>query len=263
VSDVESVEPSAGWGVLHLFYRIDARRAEEEPGGAKRVLDAIDAFVDGTHQVLTFTALGHKADIGVMALGPDLARLQVLQHELSRAPLVPTWSYLSLTELSEYGVTEDDERARLAEEDGITDPAHVETRLAEWRERIAAYRDQRLHPKLPAKRAICFYPMSKRRGPDDNWYALDFEERKRLMAGHARVGRTYHGRVLQLITGSMGLDDWEWGVTLLADDPAALKEIVYEMRFDEVSARYAEFGPFVTGLVLEPAEMLRRVGLDT
>ena len=262
MSDVESVEPSAGWGVLHLFYRIDARRAEEEPGGAKRVLDAIDAFVDGTHQVLTFTALGHKADIGVMALGPDLARLQVLQHELSRAPLVPTWSYLSLTELSEYGATEDDERARLAEEDGVTDPAHVEKQLAEWRERIAAYRDQRLHPKLPAKRAICFYPMSKRRGPDDNWYALDFDERKRLMAGHARVGRTYQGRVLQLITGSTGLDDWEWGVTLLADDPAALKEIVYEMRFDEVSARYAEFGPFVTGLVLEPAETLRRVGLD-
>ena len=97
---------------------------------------------------------------------------------------------------------------------------------------------------------ICFYPMSKRRGGDDNWYALDFEERKALMAGHARVGRTYAGRVLQLITGSTGLDDWEWGVTLLADDPAALKEIVYEMRFDEVSARYAEFGPFFTGLVL-------------
>src|SRR5437588_10560626 len=110
VSDVASVEPSAGWGVLHLFYRVDARRADEEPGGAKRVLDAIDAFVDDTHQVLTFTTIGHKADLGVMALGADLARLQVLQHELAGAPLVPTWSYLSLTELSEYGATEDDER---------------------------------------------------------------------------------------------------------------------------------------------------------
>ena len=104
--------------------------------------------------------------------------------------------------------------------------------------------------------------MSKRRLGADNWYALDFADRKALMAGHARVGRTYAGRVLQLITGSTGLDDWEWGVTLLADDPAALKEIVYEMRFDEVSTRYAEFGPFVTGLVLDPAETLRRVGLD-
>ena len=103
--------------------------------------------------------------------------------------------------------------------------------------------------------------MSKRRTADDNWFALAYEERKRLMLGHGRVGRTYAGRVLQLITGSTGLDDWEWGVTLLADDPAALKDIVYEMRFDEVSARYAEFGPFVFGLVLAPAEVLARVGI--
>jgi peroxiredoxin len=107
---------------------------------------------------------------------------------------------------------------------------------------------------------ICFYPMSKRRD-DDNWYALPFDERKRVMGGHARIGRTFAGRVLQLITGSVGLDDWEWGVTLVADDPAVLKEIVYEMRFDEASARYAEFGPFVTGLLLEPSDALARVGL--
>jgi chlorite dismutase len=248
--------------VLHLFYRVDARRAEDEPGGAKRVLDAIDAFVDGPHQVITFAVLGHKADLGVMAVGPDLARLQRLQHDLSRAPLEATWSYVSLTEQSEYGATEDDERARLAAEDGVTDPAEVEARLVTWRERIEHYREQRVHPRLPAKRTICFYPMSKRRSADDNWYALDFDVRKQLMAGHARVGRGYAGRVVQLITGSTGIDDWEWGVTLFADDPAALKEIVYEMRFDEVSARFAEFGPFITGLVLEPAETLTRIGLD-
>jgi chlorite dismutase len=177
--------------------------------------------------------------------------------------LVPTWSYVSLTEASEYSTTDDDERARLAADEGITDPVEVEARLGPWRERMAHYRENRLHPRLPMKRAICFYPMSKRRTSDDNWYALDFDARKELMMGHARVGRGYAGRVLQLITGSTGLDDWEWGVTLLADDPAALKEIVYEMRFDEVSARFAEFGPFVTGLVLEPDESLRRVGLVT
>jgi chlorite dismutase len=248
--------------VLHLFYRVDARRAEDEPGGAKRVLDAIDAFVDDTHQVRTFAVLGHKADLGVMAVGPDLARLQRLQHDLSRAPLEATSSYVSLTEQSEYGATEDDERARLAAEDGITESAEVEERLTTWRERIEHYREQRVHPRLPAKRTICFYPMSKRRTADDNWYALDFDVRKQLMAGHARVGRGYAGRVVQLITGSTGIDDWEWGVTLFADDPAALKEIVYEMRFDEVSARFAEFGPFITGLVLEPAETLTRIGLD-
>jgi chlorite dismutase len=227
---MEPVTPSEGWGVLHLFYRVDRERAEREAGGVKRVLDAVASLEADGHQVLLFAVLGHKADLGVMALGPDLARLQAFEHELASAPLVPEWSYVSLTERSEY--TDDEERAQ-----------------------------QRLYPQLPRKQAICFYPMSKRRAADANWYELGFDERKQLMGGHARVGRTYAGRVVQLITGSVGLDDWEWGVTLLADDPAALKEIVYEMRFDEVSSRYAEFGPFVTGLLLEPADALARVGL--
>jgi len=259
---VEPVEASAGWGVLHLFYRVDRARADVEPSAGKRVLDAIERLVaDDVHQALCFVVLGHKADLGIMALGPDLARLQAFQHEVAEAPLVPTWSYLSLTELSEYGATEDDERARLRDEDGVTDPEELDTRLATWRDRMEHYRENRIHPRLPLKRSICFYPMSKRRVDGANWFELDFETRKKLMAGHGRVGRTYAGRVLQLITGSTGLDDWEWGVTLLADDPVALKDIVYEMRFDPVSARYAEFGPFVTGLVLEPAEALARVGL--
>ncbi len=257
----EPVEPSQGWGVLHLFYRIDRARADTEAGGAKRVLDAVASLEADGHQALVFAALGHKADLGVMALGPDLARLQAFQHDLAAAPLDLVDSYVSLTELSEYTSTEADERDRLAREDGVTDPTELETRLAVWRERIAHYQEQRLHPKLPLKNVICFYPMSKRRTGDDNWYALPFEQRKQLMAGHARVGRTYAGRVLQLITGSVGLDDWEWGVTLLADDPLALKEIVYEMRFDEVSTRYADFGTFITGLPLEPADALARIGL--
>ena len=227
---MEAVAPSEGWGVLHLFYKVDRARADAEPGGTKRVLDAIASLESDGHQVLVFTVLGHKAELGVMALGPDVARLQTFQHELAAAPLSLEWSYVSLTERSEY--TDDEERAR-----------------------------QRLYPTLPSKRAICFYPMSKRREPDANWYALPFDERKQLMGGHARVGRAYAGRVVQLITGSTGLDDWEWGVTLLADDPTALKEIVYEMRFDEVSARYAVFGPFVMGLLLEPAEAPRRIGM--
>jgi chlorite dismutase len=259
---MDAVEPSVGWGVLHLFYVVDRARAEDDPEGGKRVLDSVASLEADGHQALLFAVLGHKADLGVMALGPDLARLRAFQTDLAQAPLVLRDSYVSLTEGSEYAATEDDERARLAAEEGLEGPA-AEARLAAWRERIEHYREQRLHPKLPLKQAICFYPMSKRRTGDDNWYALSFDVRKQLMMGHARVGRGYAGRVLQLITGSTGLDDWEWGVTLLADDPAALKEIVYEMRFDEVSARYAEFGPFVTGLVLEPDEALRRVGLVT
>ena len=260
VDAVEPVEPSIGWGVLHLFYKVDRTRADADPQAGKRIVDAVQSLVDDGHQALLFTVLGHKADLGVMALGPDLARLQQLQHELSSSPLELVDSYVSLTELSEYTSTEEEERARLESEEGLAGAA-AEARLAAWRERMAHYQEQRIHPRLPLKKTICFYPMSKRRSATANWYTLPFDDRKQLMRGHARVGRTYAGRVLQLITGSTGLDDWEWGVTLLADDPVALKEIVYEMRFDPASADYADFGPFVTGLLLEPADALARVGL--
>jgi hydrogen peroxide-dependent heme synthase len=257
---MESLVPSTGWGVLHLFYRINAPRAEREPGGAKRVLDAIASLEADGHQVLCAAVLGHKADLAVMALGPDLARLQRFQRELRDAPLDLVWSYVSLTELSEYTSTEDDERERLVREEQLAGD-ELETRLAEFRDRMAHYAEHRLHPQLPRKRLLCFYPMSKRRVEGANWYELPFAERKQLMSGHALVGRRYAGRILQLITGSTGIDDWEWGVTLLADDPVALKDIVNEMRFDPVSARYAEFGPFVTGLLLEPVDALARAGL--
>jgi chlorite dismutase len=257
---MEPLAPSEGWGVVHLFYRVDRTRADADPQAGKRVVDAVRSLEADGHQALLFAVLGHKADLGVMALGSDVARLQAFQHELSGAPLTLVDSYVSLTELSEYTSTEDDERVRLEAEEGLVGAAQ-EASLAAWRERMAHYREQRLHPKLPPKRSICFYPMSKRRVQGANWYALPFDVRKRLMAGHARVGRQYAGRVLQLITGSTGLDDWEWGVTLLADDPAALKDIVYEMRFDPVSAEYAEFGAFVFGLLAAPDDAVAAVGL--
>jgi chlorite dismutase len=257
---VEPLALSEGWGVLHLFYAVDHAATLADPKASKRVLDAIRSLEADDHQALCFAVLGHKADVGVMALGPDLARLHRFQQELATTPLRLVDSFVSFTELSEYSATEADERARLAAEEHLEGPA-AEARLAVWRERVEHYREQRLHPRLPLKRAVCFYPMSKRRDPDANWFALGFDERKELMAGHARVGRSYAGRVLQLITGATGIDDWEWGVTLLADDPVALKDIVYDMRFDPVSAEYAEFGPFVTGLVGDPADVLASVGL--
>jgi len=254
------VTPSVGWGVLHLYYRVDRERAEREAGAAKHVCEAFAALEADGHQGVALAMLGHKADLGVIALGPDLARLQRFQNELLAAPLVPVYSYVSLTEQSEYGATDDEERARLQREEGLAGD-ELEAKLAVWRDRIAHYKENRIHPRLPMKQTCCFYPMSKRRATDANWYELPFDDRKDLMAGHARVGRTYAGRVLQLITGSTGIDDWEWGVTLLADDAVALKEIVYEMRFDPVSARYAEFGPFFTGLVLPAVDACTRVGL--
>ena len=249
----EPLVPSEGWGVVHVFLR--ARRGAD----AGPILSAIEAFTaTEPNQVIAFSVLGDRADLGLMCLGPDLDALDRLVKEVLAGPVERAGSFVSLTELSEYTPTEEQERARL-EAAGEQD---LEERLAAWRTRIGDYNEARLHPRLPQRRFIAFYPMSKRRHPGANWYGLPFEERRRLMGGHAVVGRRYAGRVLQLITGATGLDDWEWGVTLLADDPSAVKEIVYEMRFDEVSASYAEFGPFWVGLVMPAREALARAGLS-
>ena len=123
-------------------------------------------------------------------------------------------------------------------------------------------RQARLFPQLPpeGKPAFCFYPMSKRRDPGQNWFTLPFDERKELMYAHGKSGRTFAGRVLQVVTGATGVDDWEWGVTLFAQHPDDLKEVVYTMRFDEASAIYAEFGPFVTGMVAPLDDVLDAIG---
>jgi chlorite dismutase len=264
---IPPVVPSEGWGVLHLFWSVSRGALEDADAAAKDFVARLQAFDAGTdQQVIAFSVLGQKADFGLMVLGPDLGALDELVVELGASPLgaalAPAGSYVSMTERSEYTATDDQESRRLIEDDGLAlgSPEHGAA-LDAWRERMATYLEHRLHPRLPHKAVIGFYPMSKRREGADNWYTLPFEQRRDLMAGHAEVGRRYRGRILQLITGSTGLDDWEWAVTLLADDPKALKDIVYEMRFDEVSARYGEFGPFVTGLVLEPSDLMRHLGL--
>jgi len=212
--------PSVGQAVLHLFCHVPAPPAFS----AHALRGAVASARAEGYQVVPAALLGHKADLGLMVLGPDLWRLRRLQSEVQRAGAVPVASYVSLTEISEYA-------AGVPEE----------------------MRQARLFPQLPpeGKRAFCFYPMSKRRTADYNWYSLDFEHRKELMVGHGRVGRTFHGRILQVITGSTGLDEFEWGVTLFGVHPDDLKDCVYEMRFDEASAHYAEFGPFYTGMVGE------------
>ncbi|MPZ74063.1 MAG: heme peroxidase, partial [Nitriliruptorales bacterium] len=224
------VTPSQGWGVLHLFFHLRRELLEDTTEAAKdfaRRLQAFDARDD--YQVLPFSVLGQKADLGLMVIGPDLVELDLLSTEIAASPLgaalIPAASYVSMTELSEYTSSAQDEAARLVAEEGMSEgsPEHIEA-VEAFTARMADYADHRLHPKLPHRRVISFYPMSKRRRGDDNWYALPYDRRKNLMGGHARVGRTYRGRVLQLITGSVGLDDWEWGVTLLADDPKAIKD---------------------------------------
>jgi len=225
---IEPVSPQVGWGVLHLFCKVGPLAdAEEVTAAVKR------AEADGD-QVITVSILGHKADLALMALGTDLWQLRRLQGELQAAGLEVVDSYVSLTELSEYA-------------QGVPDQL----------------REARLHPQLPPddKPAWCFYPMSKRREPEQNWYELPYDDRKALMMEHGASGRNFAGRVLQVITGSAGLDDYEWGVTLFAQHPDDLKEVVYTMRFDRASARYAEFGPFYTGMVAPIGAVLASSGL--
>lgn len=231
--------PSVGRGVLHLFCKASGPGAGS--GGpvcdSQAVIRAVKrAEADGV-QVVTVAMLGHKADLGFVALGTDLWRLRRFQSDLQLAGLVVVDSYVSLTEVSEYaaGIPEDMKQARL-------------------------------YPTLPPEgmTAFCFYPMSKRRGDAEgtNWFSMPFEERKALMLGHGAVGRTFAGRIVQLITGSTGIDDWEWGVTLFGVHPDDLKDCVYTMRFDEGSARFAEFGPFLTGMVAPVEQVLAQIAAD-
>ena len=212
----DPISPTVGLGVLHLFCRAGDRVDREA------VVRAVKGATGAGAQVVAVALLGHKADLGFVALGPDLRRLRALQSALRVAGLDLVGSYVSLTEVSEYAA-------------GVPDEM----------------KQARLYPELPppGMPAFCFYPMSKRRSAADNWYTLPFEDRLALMHGHGAVGRKYRGRVLQLVTGSTGLDDWEWGVTLFGVHPDDLKACVYEMRFDEASARYAEFGSFWAGMV--------------
>jgi chlorite dismutase len=219
--------PSVGLAVVHLFFGVGPLVDRDA------VIAAIgSARAEGT-QVVTVAMLGHKADVGVMALAEDQWRLRDLQTALVDAGLELRDSYVSLTEISEYAA-------------GVPDDM----------------RQARLHPQLPpeGKSSFCFYPMSKRRAVGANWYREDFDRRKELMYEHGASGRKFAGRVLQVVTGSTGLDDYEWGVTLFCVNPDDVKDVVYTMRFDEASALYGEFGPFYVGMVAGEAEVLDRVG---
>jgi chlorite dismutase len=214
-------------------------------------------------QVVTLAMFAH-ADIGFMILTPDLQELNRLEKTISASlgadVLIPEFTYLSMTEGSEYTMTDEQYALEIEQTQKVKRGSQEsEAMLATFRERIKQYRYDRLYPVLPEWEYFCFYPMSKRRAPTQNWYALEFEKRRELMLGHMRVGRTYAGKVRQLVTGSTGLDDWEWGVTLFAHDPYEIKAIVYEMRFDEVTHTYGEFGPFYNGLPLPLREIYSRV----
>lgn len=243
---MEPVTATVGLGVLHLFAR---PRADVD---AAAIVAAVKRAEGDGDQVVPVAMLGHKAEMAFMVLAEDWWRLRRFQTDLLGVGVEIVDSYVSMTELSEYA-------------QGVPDEM----------------KQARLHPQLPPedKPAWCFYPMSKRRGPstmqivdeegrttatadaDENWFTLPYDRRKELMYEHGASGRTFAGRILQVVTGSTGVDDFEWGVTLFGRHPDDLKEVVYTMRYDTASARYGEFGTFYTGMVVSAELLIDQIGL--
>jgi peroxiredoxin len=263
-----------GWYVLHQIFRIDrARLARKE----------LDTLLKDAHKALGDRAasrppsrskrkqssaasiagwsclarvIGSTSDVMVIHFRSSLDSIAEAQDAVARTALAgvldPIYSFLSITEAGLYHITAELARAAVARGGKVGDDEYVRA-LADRveAERASAHVSRRLYPELPGDMPyVCFYPMSKRRNETQNWYALSLDERSRLMQSHGLTGRRYAGKVQQVISGAIGLDAWEWGVTLFAKDPLEFKKLVTDMRFDEVSAKYADFGDFYVGKIV-------------
>jgi len=253
-------ETLEGWSVLHLMYRVrwDRLRARTPADRERLAADAVRALaIPDAGSTALVQVLGHKAELMVICFRRGFdelahAQLAFAQTELHDL-LEPTSSYVSVVELGMYEMT-----AKIHEQLGARfTPGSAEferafdAEMETQRQRVMS----RLFLDMPRARYVCFYPMNKRRGEALNWYTEAFDRRAGMMREHGMIGRHYAGKVTQVISGSIGFDDWEWGVDLFADDPLVFKKLIYEMRFDEASAKFAEFGPFYTGLQFAPAQL--------
>ncbi|MGH9557413.1 MAG: hydrogen peroxide-dependent heme synthase [Terriglobales bacterium] len=250
-----------GLSVLHqmLRFRWAAWRTLAAPEREAISAEAAEAFAGMERENSAFYALlGHKGDLLAVHFRDSLAQLKAAELALSRLRiwdyLEPASSYLSVVELGLYESTM--KIYRELQQQGVA-PHSTEWKQA-TEEVVRRQKDAmrpRLEMEIPGSRYLCFYPMNRRRGEEKNWYTLPMEERARQLEEHGTVGRRYAGAVRQIITGSIGFDDWEWGVDLFSDDPLVFKKLIYEMRFDEVSAVYAEFGTFYVGVRFPAARL--------
>jgi len=256
-----------GSALLHQFFHFDwkAWRACAAGERNKIAADAIDALkglertkADAPIQTALFSELGHKGDLILVHFRESLEALNQVELDLAQTRLydylTPTHSYVSVVELGLYESSRKTYEAAAAK--------GFEQHTPEWNAEIAASLQRaaaamapRIFPAVPEAKYMCFYPMDRKRGEQVNWYTVPFAERQRMMHEHGMIGRRYGDQVKQIISGSIGMDDWEWGVDLFAEDPVVFKKLIYEMRFDEVSAVYALFGQFYIGVRL-PIEKL-------
>jgi chlorite dismutase len=259
-------ETLEGWSLLHQMFRIrwpewQALAGRDRQARAEEASAALADMRGGEDGATALVSLlGHKGDLMLIHFRRGFEQLEAAQLAVARlglaAVLEATASYVSVVELGMYEMTAVI-HARLRERGLAPGSPEFESafdaEMEEQRRRVVG----RLYLEVPPRRYVCFYPMNKRRGEQRNWYAEPVEDRGRMMRDHGVIGRHYAGAVTQIISGSIGYDDWEWGVDLFADDPLVFKKLIYEMRFDEASAWYAEFGPFYTGLQFSPEELPR------
>lgn len=267
-----SLTPVEGWHCSHFFYRWDRARlhaidSQTRRSGISGLCELLDGASDDRPQRQQgYVIAGHKADFCLMLMDPDPLRIERVNQRLLASPLggalQPMWSFVSMSEVSEYVPSAEQYREKLIREGEPADSPTLAAKVEGYAKRLPLMNTQRLTPEFPDWPAACFYPMNKSRVVGANWFAEPFSRRAELMSEHARSGIKFAGRVTQLISVGIGLDDWEWMVTLWAANPQYLKEIVYHMRFDEASAKYAEFGPFYTGYRASTQEILNHCAIE-
>jgi chlorite dismutase len=254
------------WSILHRMFRFDRRRFDALDADRRHTIDteaqAVFATLarDSDADLGLAQLLGHKADLMVTNYAKSFDALGEMQTTVDKLALMdflePLGSYVSILELGLYDATGKIHAALRERNLTPHSPEWIATFDAMIAEQASEPRNAaRLWAKIPRRRYVCFYPMDKKRGEAVNWYTLPFEERAKLMQDHGKIGRSYHGQVTQVISGSIGFDDWEWGVDLYADEPLTFKRLIYEMRFDEASSKYAAFGPFATGMQFSVSEL--------
>ncbi|WP_298866765.1 hydrogen peroxide-dependent heme synthase [uncultured Gimesia sp.] len=260
-----------GWHCLHLYYRVDqgvlnqidqkTRAAGRETLATLLNPDREDAPV----RIQSSIVSGHKADLQVLVMDPDPIKLDSIQQAIRACELgpalIPTYSFVSITEISEYVPTLEQYTAKLKQEGTDPESPAFQAKLKAYESRLPAMNQQRIYPEFPDFPVCTFYPMNKSRVPGANWYMEQFSNRYSMMAEHGLSGMKFAGRVVQVITASTGFDDWEWGVTLWGRAPEPIKEIVYTMRFDKASAKYAEFGPFYLSYIMTPEAAIAHLKL--
>lgn len=253
-----------GWAILHQFFQVDFRGLALRAPKELSFLDELSKYLEPWEargeegQSAAFHILGHKGQLLLLHFRKSFDQCAQAELHLSRMELSeflePSHSYVSVVEMGMYHTTK--KVVQALEEKGLK--PHSEEWKAEYEAKMEPHKEnlmERRFTEIPERRYICFYPMNKRRGEEHNWYHEPLEKRAQLMMEHGMTGRRYAGRVQQIISGSIGFDDWEWGVDLFADDPGVFKQLVYEMRFDDATSLYGEFGEFFLGIRL-PASSL-------